>query len=94
MLLEASDFNNILWDYEEALEVLHRYTCVLAVICGHYHDGAHAVDSHGIHHLTLPGTVEREPDSQAYATIHVSMERMQVNGVGEVPSITIPIKWS
>ncbi len=55
--------------------------------------GGYAVDEHGIHHITMPGVIERSPESQAYATVTVSMDMMDIRGVGEAPSIKIPLKW-
>ena len=41
----------------------------------------------------MPGVIERSPDSQAYATVAVSMDMIDIKGVGEAPNIKIPLKW-
>jgi len=42
----------VAWDYEEALEVLDRYDCVISVLSGHSHKGCYR-KRNNVHHITL-----------------------------------------
>ena len=89
-IIQSGD-TNVLWDGDEVLDVLHRYNCVVAAICGHDHDGNYTIDDHGIHHITMPGIIETSPDDQAYGTVHIYEDKMELVGVGSiVPNLTIP----
>ena len=82
---------NVVWDGDEVLDVLHRYHCVVAVICGHDHDGNYTLDDHGIHHITMPGIIETAPDDQAFGTVHVYEDKLELVGVGNlVQNLTVP----
>ena len=81
---------NVVWDSDDVLEVLHRYKCVVAVIAGHDHDGDLMVDEHGIHHIIMPGVIETAPGDQAYASVHVYENKLELRGTGSlVPNVSI-----
>ena len=81
-----------MWDSDEVLEVLHRYQCVVAFIGGHDHAGSMTIDDQGIHHIIMPGIIETPADDQAYGTVHVFENKLELVGVGSlVPTITIPV---
>ncbi|CAN4085958.1 unnamed protein product [Withania somnifera] len=42
----ASSFAALLWNYDEVMDVIHRYSCVKVCMGGHDHKGGHSVDSH------------------------------------------------
>ena len=57
---------------------------VAAALYGHDHDGGYTTDDHGIHHATFQAILETPDD--AYATLRCYDDRIEVHGVGTVPS--------
>ncbi len=91
---DREHWQTVVWDTEEVMATIHKYSCVLAVIAGHDHDGVYGIDEKGIHHFTLPGIIERHPnltDRPAYGTVTVYEDRMEFSQVAEFSSFTVPI---
>ncbi|CAF0915892.1 unnamed protein product [Didymodactylos carnosus] len=79
----------LLWNYKEVLDTLWQYDCVIAVICGHGHDGGYFRDRKNIHHLTFPAIVETDPNTNAFATAHVYPDCLLIQGVGRISTYQI-----
>lgn len=75
------------WNHEEVLSLIHKFSCVVAIFCGHTHDYAYATDALGIHHVVFPGIVEVPPGQNGFATIDVYEDHLHVRGVGMMPSL-------
>uniref|UniRef100_A0A8D0EDS3 Manganese-dependent ADP-ribose/CDP-alcohol diphosphatase n=1 Tax=Salvator merianae TaxID=96440 RepID=A0A8D0EDS3_SALMN len=73
------------WNFEDALSVIHAHHSVVCVLTGHLHYGCYCLDAHGIHHLSLEGVIETPPESDAFGTIYVYNDRMELKGNGIVP---------
>lgn len=76
----------LLWNYEEVLDVIHRYKCVKACIAGHDHKGGHAVDSLGVHHRVLEAALECPPGTDAFGYIDVYDDRISLVGTDRMKS--------
>lgn len=76
----------LLWNYEEVMEVMHRYKCVKACLAGHAHTGGYSVDSHGIHHRVLEAALECPPGSDAFGYINVYQDRLTLSGTDRMTS--------
>ncbi|CAI5510582.1 unnamed protein product [Closterium sp. Naga37s-1] len=70
----------LVWNYDEVLAVIHRHECVAAVIAGHAHFGAYALDARGIHHRILEGAVECPPGTVAFGHVDVYPDRLCIIG--------------
>lgn len=82
----------LLWDYEEAMEVVSAARShVVAVLAGHDHDGGYTIDAHGVHHVTLqsPMTAPNLHCADAHAIAKVFHNRIELAGAGTVPSRTL-----
>jgi 3',5'-cyclic AMP phosphodiesterase CpdA len=73
-----------LWNCEEIVEVLSSCDHVVAYIAGHNH-GGHYGHLDGVHYLTMQGMVDT-PETNAYAVAEVFPNRIEIVGVGRVPS--------
>lgn len=82
----AASSSALLWNYEEVLNVIHRYNCVKACLAGHYHNGGYFVDSHGIHHRVLEAALECPPGSNAFGHIDVYHDRLFLFGTDRIKS--------
>ncbi|CAF3687807.1 unnamed protein product [Adineta steineri] len=88
----AGDELALLWNYGDVLNILWEFNnTVLAYIAGHSHEGAYFYDEKKIHHLTLQAIVECEPDTNAFATIHVYKEYLIIQGIGRINTYRIDL---
>ena len=87
LFVAASREQNLLWNCEEVLEVLHSTPkgTVLACLAGHDHDGGYAVDSHGIHHIVPPSPIECDEGEKAFGEIQVMTDRLKILWTGKRP---------
>lgn len=74
------------WNYEEALEIVHRYKCVKACFAGHEHRGGYCIDSHGVHHRVLEAALECPPGSDAFGHIDVFHDKLVLHGADRMRS--------
>ncbi|KAL9228373.1 hypothetical protein vseg_003962 [Gypsophila vaccaria] len=74
----ASSLAALLWNYDEVMDVIHRYKCVKVCLAGHDHKGGYSVDSHGIHHRVLEAALECPPGSDAFGYIDVYDDRISL----------------
>lgn len=77
---------DLLWNYEDVLEVLWQFRCVVACLHGHTHEADYYLDKNGIHHCAFDAVVEAPLDSNAFATLHVKNDSIVVEGFGTVKS--------
>jgi manganese-dependent ADP-ribose/CDP-alcohol diphosphatase len=78
----------IVWNYDEVLGLLWSHPCVKVSLSGHLHDNCYHRDKNGIHHRVITALVEADKQSNAYATVHLTKERMKIEGHGELKSQT------
>ncbi|XP_020483826.2 manganese-dependent ADP-ribose/CDP-alcohol diphosphatase [Labrus bergylta] len=82
------------WNYDELLAVLRSHRCVVCFMAGHDHEGGyHRDEDTGTHHLTLEGVIETPPDSNAFATVSVYEDRMELRGYGRVRDRVFLFPW-
>jgi len=66
----ATKAKTVVWNCEAVLEVLHRHKdTVVAVLAGHDHDGGYAVDSAGLHHITMNSPLTATPGTDCFAVL-------------------------
>ena len=83
----GDDWCTTVFDVEEVAQILAEAApAVVAVFAGHDHKGGYAVDSAGVHHVTLPSPLNCGSDGAAHANVHVYADRLHVEGCGLVPS--------
>ena len=78
-----------LWNAEEIVSILEKFSCVKAYINGHNHKGAYGIKN-GIHFLTLKGMVETEIN--AYSIISIHHNRLIINGHGRETNRSLLIR--
>ncbi|KAL5718053.1 hypothetical protein ACHQM5_010992 [Ranunculus cassubicifolius] len=74
------------WNYDEVMEVIHKYDCVKVCIAGHDHKGGHSIDSHGIHHRVLEAALECPPGSNAFGYVDAYDDRLSLSGTDRMLS--------
>ncbi|KAF5182861.1 Manganese-dependent ADP-ribose/CDP-alcohol diphosphatase [Thalictrum thalictroides] len=82
----AATYEALCWNYDEVMEVLHRYNCVKVCIAGHDHKGGHSIDSHGIHHRVLEAALECPPGSNAFGFVDAYDDKLSLSGVDRMAS--------
>lgn len=82
----ASSPEAILWNYEDVMDVIHRYNCVKVCLAGHDHKGGHSIDSHGIHHRVFEAALECPPGTNAFGCIDVFDDRLSLSGTDRMKS--------
>ena len=80
----------VLWNAEEVIPLLEKYSCVKAWINGHYHAGNYA-EQNGIHYINLKGMVDTE-DQNAYSIITFSNASINIKGFGREESRTLFVR--
>ncbi|XP_057787910.1 manganese-dependent ADP-ribose/CDP-alcohol diphosphatase-like [Salvia miltiorrhiza] len=66
---QASSNEALLWNYNEVMDLIHRYDCVKVCLAGHDHKGGYSVDSYGVHHRILEAALECPPGTNAFGHI-------------------------
>lgn len=69
-----------LWNSEEVLAILSKFSCVKVYLNGHNHAGNY-VFQNGIHFVNLKGMVETETEN-AFSEITFSDEKIEIEGFG------------
>ena len=72
--------STMVWDYEEALEVIGSQDCVAAVLCGHDHFGQYHCDEAGVHHCTFCSPLNKGDDGDAFGVVHVWEDAIEIRG--------------
>jgi manganese-dependent ADP-ribose/CDP-alcohol diphosphatase len=78
-----------LWNTPAVMALIDRHRSVKAWINGHNHDGNFGARD-GVHYVNLKGMLDT-PDT-AYAVIDLHADRIQINGFGRQPSLTLPLR--
>ena len=68
-----------LWNAEDLISILEKWTCVKAVFSGHDHRGGYATDKN-IHFITFCGVVQG--DTNSYAIADVYPDKIIIKGYG------------
>lgn len=76
----------LLWNYDEVMNLIHRYNCVKVCLAGHDHKGGHSIDSHGIHHRVLEAALECPPGADAFGYVDVYNDRLSLIGTDRMAS--------
>ncbi|KAK3006063.1 hypothetical protein RJ639_016295 [Escallonia herrerae] len=82
----ASSKEALLWNYDEVMEVIHRYNCVKVCLAGHDHKGGRSIDSHGVHHRVLEAALECPPGTNAFGYVDVFDDRLSLIGTDRMES--------
>ncbi|KAI3727002.1 hypothetical protein L1987_66809 [Smallanthus sonchifolius] len=82
----ATSKQSLLWNYDEVMDVIHRYDCVKVCLGGHDHKGGHSVDSHGVHHRVLEAALECPPGTDAFGYVDVYEDRLSLIGTDRMAS--------
>lgn len=83
---DSSDWSCLLWNYAEVINIFHQHNCVIAYFSGHTHNSGYSIDSQGIHYIVLNGIVETSPDDEAFVTVFLYNNRIEINGHGREES--------
>ena len=65
--LNAAQILELLWSYDHV---------IIAYVSGHFHQGGYFRDKCDIHHITLPGIIEKHPGSNSFMTVKVFEEKI------------------
>jgi 3',5'-cyclic AMP phosphodiesterase CpdA len=79
-----------LWNAGKIVELLASHPSAVAYLAGHNHAGNYGQRDR-VHYLTLQGMVDT-PDENAYAVVEVYDDRLEIRGVGRVPSRTLALR--
>ncbi|XP_042043988.1 manganese-dependent ADP-ribose/CDP-alcohol diphosphatase-like isoform X1 [Salvia splendens] len=82
----ASSIESLLWNYDDVMEVIHRYNCVKVCLGGHDHRGGHSVDSRGVHHRVLEAALECPSGTNAFGSIDIFHDRLLLSGADRMES--------
>lgn len=72
----------LLWNFAEVMGLFDAHRCVALYLCGHTHRCGYAVDAKGVHYMALAGIIETAPDQEAFSTVSVFPDRIEVRGSG------------
>jgi len=87
-LVPAGSRHN-LWNNDEIISILQSHKCVFAYINGHRHIGDY-VWKNNIYYVTIDGMVT-SPRKKGYAVVWVYSDRLEIEGMTEVPRLTLPL---
>ncbi|XP_010555507.1 PREDICTED: manganese-dependent ADP-ribose/CDP-alcohol diphosphatase [Tarenaya hassleriana] len=76
----------MLWNYDEVMDIIHKYDCVKLCLSGHDHKGGCSVDSHGVHHRSLEAALECPPGTSSFGYIDVYENRLSLVGTDRMKS--------
>lgn len=82
--------SHTLWNQEETLALLEKYSCVKLWLNGHNHTGNYTFH-HGIHFVNLKGMVETKTEN-AFAEIVLSSDVIEIKGYGREESRKLPVE--
>ena len=73
----------VLWNFEDVLQIFHKYNSIVGYIAGHDHSGGYKQDDAGIHYMTLPSPLETEKGDMCFASVDIYDDKMRINCVGK-----------
>ena len=77
-----------LWNADTLTQLLSKYSCVVAYINGHNHEGNYGIKNQ-IHYLTLKGMVNTTEN--AYSIIEIHKDQLLLKGVGRQEDRKMPL---
>lgn len=83
---EASSHEALLWNYDEVMDLIHEYECVVVCLAGHDHKGGYSIDSYGIHHRVFEAALECPPGTGAFGCVDVYNDRLLLLGADRMKS--------
>jgi predicted phosphodiesterase len=78
-----------LWNAGDVIAVLERHPSAKIWLDGHNHDGNYGLRD-GIHYVNLKAMLDTE--QSAYAYLHFYKNRVEVEGIGRQPSMTLRLR--
>ena len=78
-----------LWNANEVLALIEKYSVVKAYINGHNHEGNYGIKD-GVHFITMKGMVDTEETS--YSVINLSKDQLEIVGFGRENSKILKLK--
>lgn len=78
LLIQESDKSTMMWNSEELIDILHRYTCVKAYLCGHNHVG-HILKSDTFIHITMPAILESPLSDVPYGILQITENQVSLS---------------
>lgn len=78
---KSCNWDAILWNYDEVISCFNRHKSVVAYFCGHTHNQGYAIEN-GIHYVVFHGIIETSPQDQAFATVTIYENEMEIQGFG------------
>ncbi|KAH9500343.1 hypothetical protein Btru_073826 [Bulinus truncatus] len=88
----TNDAQYLAWNYDEIIDVIGQYQCVIGVFTGHRHDGGSVQDGH-THHVTFQGIIETPPGVDAFAVARLLDESVEVKGAGRIPCYSLKLRY-
>ncbi len=79
-----------LWNDDEVLQLINKYSCVKVWINGHNHAGDYA-EQNGIHFITMNGMVETESEN-SFSVISFTNDKIKIDGYGREQSRNLDIR--
>jgi manganese-dependent ADP-ribose/CDP-alcohol diphosphatase len=86
--VNSSREQNLVWNCEEVLKILHNTArgTIVACFAGHDHNGGYAVDHLGIHYVVPPAPIECDEGEEAFGRIEVFSDKIQIVWTGKRPN--------
>ena len=78
---DSSDWITTVWNYEEVIACFNRHPSVVAYLSGHAHMSGYAY-ANGVHFVSFQAIIETPPDTEAFATVTVFEDRIEIEGYG------------
>ena len=85
---DSASTKNLAFDYEQALEIIHRAGNVVLVMAGHYHRGGYAQDEQGVHHITVQSPLIH---GHCFGVVRVFDTEIECQGIGEQRSYSLKL---
>ncbi|CAG2162439.1 unnamed protein product [Oppiella nova] len=85
---DSSDWNTVIWNYDEVIECFNRHPSVVAYLSGHSHMSGYAT-ANGVHYVSFEAIIETPPQTEAFATISVFDDRLEIKGHGTETNRTL-----
>ena len=90
----SCEWSCLLWNYDKVLEIFHKHTSVISYLAGHAHVSGHCVDNKGVHYSVFHGIIETTPETNAFATVSVYENRIEIEGQGNTQSCHLKLASS
>lgn len=78
---QSCGWDSILWNYDQVIECFNKHSSVVAYFSGHAHNSGYAYEG-GIHYIVLHGIIETDPASDAFSTVTIYEDHIDIDGKG------------